>query len=241
MSTPHSPQSAPQSTPQKVRKKRRKKPGSLWQRWERTELDEKFLIVLIVLVFVAVCVIAGMGVMTRKVIVAQKNRARPTVINLRPPELTRPFQCDLKTGFRSGAIQTYIRNDGNAAAEDIYQTFGFRIVPDQKVNIAEFDEIPSGDCNAQPAAPSPRFGLGVGQQVTPELPQPTVILPPLLKGEVSRLYGVSCAYYADAAGTRHASCDTYRLRLASGTDIFMCDGSEQLGRFEPGPVVNCGN
>lgn len=229
----------PQS-PQPVRKKQGKKPVAAWQRWGKTDLDEKFLIILIVLVFFAVIVIAGMGVMTRKVIVAQKNRARPTVINLRPPELVEPFRCDLKAGFRSGAIQTYLRNDGNAAAEAVYQTFAFRVVPDQKVNIPEFDEVPSGDCNAPPPAKAPLYGLTVGQQITPQLQQPPVILPPLLKGEVSRLYGVSCAYYSDAAGARHASCDTYKWRLASGTDIFMCDGSEQEGKFEPGPVVNCG-
>ena len=73
MSTPHLPQPAPQ----RVRKKRRKKPVAAWQRWEKTGLDEKFLIALIVLVFFAVVVIAGMGVISRKVIVAQKNRARP--------------------------------------------------------------------------------------------------------------------------------------------------------------------
>jgi hypothetical protein len=121
---------------------------------------------------------------------------------------------------------------------NVIPDFTLRVVPERKVGIPEFDEIPSGDCSAKGRG-TPTSPIPPGQETTLFLREPLTKLPPLLDGEAAQLYGVSCLRYSDPHGTPHAACDTYRLRLVTGASVFICDGQPQTGTFDPEPVSNC--
>ena len=205
-------------------------------------MDRRFQLLTRGLVVLGVGISIGIGFVIYKVMAARTAvvEARPLVINSSPPELIQPFICDLRAGFQAGSIRTFLRNVGDSQAVHITQTFALRMVPERKVGIPSFDEIPSGNCKDK-AQGVPMAGvLAITQINTTVLPQPVVTLPPLLSGESAQLYGVSCAYYEDDAGTRHSVCDTYRYRLADGSAAFTCDGSPRAGKFEAS-MMNCGN
>lgn len=233
----------PPSAPGTPGKKKPAKPVPKWQSWEKNALDRRFRII-----GVAFAVL-GLGiVVTISLLIWQSHRQqtnagdlKATVVNARAPEMTAPFTCDLHGGFHSGNIRAFFRNMGNGDAKNVMEFFSMRIVPERKVGIAEFDQIPNGNC-ADKALRGRAIGLlAAGKDVSAELPQPTVAVPPLLAGEGAQLYGVSCAYFSDTSGADHASCETYRFKPANGGPVFMCDATPKSGKFEEPSVLGCAN
>jgi len=193
----------------------------------------------------AVPTLAVVFLVARWAIVERQNTAigRPRIINTRPPELVAEMACDLKAGLHSGSLRTFVRNVESGEPGAVLQSVSLHIVPERKVGIPEFDQIPSGDCSAnKPHGGIPTTLLSGGRETTTQLPEPKVLLPPLLNGETARIYAVSCIYYSDAAsGADHASCDTYRLRQPGGSPLYICDATPKTGTFDETPVSSCGN
>jgi len=231
----------PSPPPSPGKKSRSKKPVPKWQSWEKGALDRKFQVITGILVVLGVFILAGIGYLIHNS-VAERSvtvETRSTVVNTRAPQFLHPFVCDLTKGFQSGEIRTFLKNVGNSTAANVASTFSLRLVPEKRVGIAEFDDIPSGNCGEKPVG-LPKLSILAAREITRQLPQPVVALPPLLGGEGVQLYGVSCAFYSDGTSDR-AACDTYRFRLAGGGAVFMCDGTPKTGKFDEASIANCGN
>jgi len=233
--------SPPSGTPGK---KKNAKPVPKWQSWENNALDRRFR-----MIGVAFAVIGGMSVIAIGVLVWQSHKQNPggpgslraTVINARAPEMLAPFTCDLRGGFHSGAIRAFFKNMGTGDAKNMTEFFSMRIVPEKKIGNAEFDQIPNGNCGDK-ALQGRNVGiLAAGKDSSTELPPPSVAVPPLLSGEGAQLYGVSCAYFSDASGNDHASCETYRFKPDNGGAAFMCDATPKQGKFVEPSVLGCAN
>lgn len=166
----------------------------------------------------------------------------PLVIHSRPPELLMPFTCDPKEGLRTGNMQSFVKNIGNATAYDV-NPFLFnetKIVPEKKTGHASFDDPPVGDCGAPMDKTPMDFPLPPGIEKSPQIRQ-SVMTAHALNGEKEtvQFYYAECVYYSDDSAVRHATCDTYRLYLPSsdpldrfgGTPIFACDGTPRTGKF----------
>jgi hypothetical protein len=223
--------------------KRHKKRTVGWESHERAVLDRKFLFLRNILIAAALPVLILIGLTIRNLVIERRTAGerRPRVVNSRAPELTQPFVCDLSAGLHSGNLQTYVRNVESGEASNVFQTLALHVVPERKVNIPEFDEVPNGDCQTRPRVHYATKLLSSGRETMALLPEPKVAIPPLLAGEIARLYSVSCIYYSDNSGLNHGSCDTYRFRLANGNSYFICDGSPETGKFDDAPVTSCGN
>ncbi len=205
-------------------------------------MDKRFRLISIVLAVLAVPMIVALVFLLRHISAehARVVELHPAVVNDRAPEMSQPFVCNLNSGFHSGEIRTYLRNAGNERAIGVVPTFLLRVVPQRRVGIPVFDEIPAGDCRDRPFGIPAIAPIETGQRGGAHIPSPSVTLPPLLHGEGAQLYGVSCAYYTDDAAGEHASCDTYHFKLADGSSVFMCDGMPKSGQFESSPTSNCG-
>ena len=166
---------------------------------------------------------------------------RPNLVNNRPPEFLAPIVCDLRAGINSSGVRAFIRNIGDASAADVVETFTMHLVPDKKVGMAEFDDIPQGDCNTKTSDKPFAKLMDSGEETTPVLPARLLKMPPMLSGEAAQLYGTSCFYYSDPSGHRHISCETHHFTVAGGAPVFMCDDTPKTGSFDPAPVASCGN
>ena len=167
--------------------------------------------------------------------------ARPNLINNRPPEFLEPVVCDLRAGINSSGVRAFIRNVGDVRATNVVETFALHLVPDKKVGMPEFDDIPQGDCKTKTSAEPFAKLMESGEETTPVLPARLLKMPPLLSGEAAQLYGTSCFYYSDPSGNQHISCETHHFTVAGGTPVFMCDNTPKAGAFDPAPVATCGN
>ena len=225
------------------KKNKAKKRVAEWQSWEKSALDRRFLLIRIILVGMAVLTGGAILVMIHRVSSARESSMEmmPKVVSTRPPQLVQPFICDIKSGFHSGPVQTSVKNVGNARAGSVIETLTLRLVPERKVGIADFDNLPHGDCSVRPLVKPLANFLAAGQNLDRLLPEPTVALPPLLRGESVQLYALSCIYYSEESGTQHSDCETRRFRPSSGTPEFLCDNTPGAGTFEALPVASCGN
>ena len=165
--------------------------------------------------------------------------ARPNLVNNRPPEFLEPLVCDLRAGINSSGVRAFIRNIGDANASNVVETFALHLVPDKKVGIPEFDDIPQGDCKTKTSVKPFAKLMEGGEELTPVLPASLLKMPPLLSGEAAQLYGTSCFYYSDPSGNRHISCETYHFSVAGGP-VFICDNTPKAGAFDSAPVATCG-
>lgn len=233
----------PSSTSGTPGKKKTAKPVPKWQSWENNALDRRFR-----MIGIAFAVVGGISIIAIGILIWQSHRqnpggagsARATVVNERAPEILAPFTCDLRGGFHSGAVRAFFKNMGNGDAKNMIEFFSMRLVPERKIGNAEFDQIPNGNCGDRPLQGHSVGVLAAGRSVSAELPGPPVAVPPLLTGEGTQLYGVSCAYFSDASGTDHASCETYRFKPDNGT-AFMCDATPKQGKFVEPSVLGCAN
>ena len=119
------------------------------------------------------------------------------------------------------------------------ETFALRLVPDKKVGMPEFDDIPQGDCKTKTSAKPFAKLMDGGEELTPVLPARLLKMPPLLSGEAAQLYGTSCFYYSDPTGNQHISCETYHFSVANAP-VFICDNTPKAGAFDSTPVAACG-
>jgi hypothetical protein len=227
--------------PDPVRPERRRKPRPANSR-QTGVLDRKFRLIRIFLVVFGVAVIVAIGFMVHGFM---SNRdvqgARPNLINNRPPEFLGPVVCDLRSGINSSGVRAFIRNMGDVSASNVVETFALHLVPDKKVGMPEFDDIPQGDCKTKTSAKPFAKLVDSGEETTPVLSASLLKMPPLLSGEAAQLYGTSCFYYSDPAGNQHTSCETRHFTVAGGTPVFMCDNTPKTGAFDSAPVASCGN
>jgi hypothetical protein len=163
------------------------------------------------------------------------------VVNSRAPELTQPFVCDLNSAPHTGNVQTYVKSVERGVPANVFQTFMLYLGPERKLNISEFDEIPNGDCRTRPGVHTATNLAAGGRDTMTMLPPPRLARPLAFSGEPTGLYGVSCIYYSDGAGSSHATCDTYRFRPADGNALFLCDAEPKTGKFDEKPVGGCSN
>jgi len=207
---------------------------------EVAALDKKFFIVRTLLVVVGIALIVGIGIMTHLVMSSRDNSgALPRLVLTKQPEFVDSPVCDVKTGFRASDVRTFIKNIGDAPANNVIETFSLRLVPEKKVGLPEFDEIPQGNCKTRPVV-KPVANIMAGEEEgIPVLPAPVLTMPPLLKGEAAQLYGTTCFYYSDIAGAAHASCETHHFTLANDP-VFICDATPKIGDFDSAPVTTCG-
>lgn len=227
--------------PDPVQPERRRKPRPVNSR-EAAALDRKFRLIRTFLVVFGVAVIVVIGLMLYRFMSTRDVQGpRPNLVNNRAPEFSEPFVCDLKAGISSSGVRAFIRNIGDAGARDPVETFSLHLVPEKKVDIPEFDDIPQGDCRTKTSAKPFTAVMDSGEETTPVLQARLLKMPPLLSGEASQLYGTSCFYYSDPAGNQHISCETYHFRDAGGSAIFLCDDTPKSGTFDPTPVTTCGN
>jgi hypothetical protein len=225
-------------------KEKGKKPVAEWQSWEKGAQDRKFLIVGGTLAVLAVIILIVVVFSIHNVLVEHRlgAQSRPTLINNHQPQLLQPFICDARSGSQgANNIQTFLKNIGSSGATDVSTTFLLRVVPEQHVGIAAFDEIPAGNCRDKARGARRTAALSAGEETTPYMPQPAMTLPPLLSGEAIQLYGVSCVFYSDGSRNDHAACDTYRFRPTRGNPVFVCDGTPQVGKFDDAPIASCTN
>jgi hypothetical protein len=227
--------------PDPVRPERRRKPRPANSR-EAAALDRKYRLIRTFIVVFGVAVIVTIGFMIHGFM---SNRdvqgARPNLIDNRPPEFLAPILCDLRAGINSSGVRAFIRNIGDASAINVVETFTMHLVPDKKVGMAEFDDIPQGDCNTKTSASPFTKLMDSGEETTPVLPARLLKMPPLLNGEAAQLYGTSCFYYSDPSGNQHISCETHHFSVAGGSPVFMCDDTPKTGAFDSAPVATCGN
>jgi hypothetical protein len=211
--------------------------------YEVAVLNRKLMLIRSSLVLFGVAVIVAIGFMTHWIMSARQNSAGalPGLVNIKPPEFLDSVVCDLNAGINTTGIRTFIRNIGDARARNVIETFTLHLVPDKKVGIPEFDEIPQGDCKAKPSAKPLANLMESGEQATPVLPARLLKMPPLLRGEAAQLYGTSCFYYDDDSGNAHSSCETRHFTLAGGAPVFICEDAPRTGAFDPAPVATCGN
>lgn len=127
--------------------------------------------------------------------------ALPRLVLNRQPEFVEPLVCNLKAGFRASDVRTFIKNIGNSPANNVIETFSLRLVPEKKVGMPEFDELPQGNCKVKPVVKPVAYIMAGNEEGVPVLPAPALTMPPLLKGEAAQLYGTTCFYYSDVAGT----------------------------------------
>jgi hypothetical protein len=221
-----------------------KKQVAKWQSWEKSAQDRKFLIVGGALVVFTAVILVSLVFRMRSAMVERtlSVQSRPTLINIHPPELLQPFICDASSGSQgANNVQTFLKNIGSSGATDVSTTFLLQVVPEQRVGLPSVDEIPSGSCRDKPRGSRRTAALSPGEETTPRLPLPSMMLPPLLSGEAVQLYGVSCVFYSDNSRNDHAVCDTYRFRPIRGTPVFVCDGTQRAGKFDEASIANCGN
>jgi hypothetical protein len=227
--------------PDPVRPERRRKPRPANPR-AAAALDRKFMLIRGFLVAFGVAAIVVIGFMIHR---AMSDRevpgARPNLINSRQPEFLEPFVCDLRAGIISSGIRAFIRNIGDAPAHNVVETFTLHLLPDKKLGIPEFDDIPQGDCKTPSSAKPLTALMDSGEETTPVLAARLLKLPPLLNGEAGQLYGSTCFYYSDPSGTLHINCETHHFTVAGGTSVFMCDSTPKSGAFDSTAVATCGN
>jgi hypothetical protein len=170
---------------------------------------------------------------------------KPIVIHSRPPALLQTFSCTADNGFKTGNMQTFIKNIGNATAEDVFPYwFNTKVVPEKKTGNAFFDdppEINSSSCEI--AATTDQkivFPVNAGTEMSANIQASAgTIGYKLEKGDKVQLWSSACVFYADDFGGRHGTCDTYRLAVPSnesqfrifGSPILTCDGTEYTGIF----------
>lgn len=227
--------------PDPVPPERRRKPRPANSR-ESAALDRKFRLIRTFLIAFGIAVIIAVAFMIHG---SMSDRdvpgPRPNLVNNRQPEFLGPVVCDLRAGINSSGIRAYIRNIGDAGANNPVETFALHLVPEKKVGMPEFDDIPQGDCKTKTSAKPFAKLMDSGEETTPVLSASLLKMPPLLSGEASQLYGTSCFYYADPSGRQHISCETYHFTVAGATPLFMCDNAPKTGAFDPTPVATCGN
>ena len=227
--------------PDPTRPERRRKPRPADPRGAAA-LNRNFFLIRTFLVVFGVAAIAAIGFMIHRVISDREVQgALPNLVNTRPPEFLNPVVCDLTNGISSSGVRAFIRNIGDAPASNVVETFALHLVPDKKVGIPEFDEIPQGDCQAKTSAKPFVNLMASGEETTPVLPAHLLKMPPLLSGEGAQLYGTSCFYYSDAAGAPHISCETHHFTVAGGAPVFLCDNTPKSGAFDDTPLATCGN
>jgi hypothetical protein len=225
-------------------KQKGRKQVAEWQSWEKKAQDRKFLVIGGTLAILAVVILIALVFRVRNVVVEHTLVAqpRPMLINSHPPQLLQPFICDARAGSQGATnIQTFLKNIGSLGTSDVSTAFLLRVVPEQHVGITAFDQIPAGNCRDKPRGARRTAALAEGEETTPYLPQATMALPPLLRGEAIQLYGVSCVFYSDSSRNDHAACDTYRFRPTRGAPVFVCDGTPEVGKFDEAPVASCTN
>jgi hypothetical protein len=209
---------------------------------ESAALDRKFRLIRTFLIAFGIAIIIAIAFMIHG---SMSDRdvpgPRPNLINNRPPEFLEPVVCDLRAGIDSRGVRAFIRNIGDANATNVVETFALHLVPEKKVGMPEFDDIPQGDCKTKTSAKPFAKLMDSGEETTPVLPARLLKMPPLLSGEASQLYGTSCFYYSDPSGHHHISCETYHFTVAGGTPVFLCDNTPKPGAFDPTPVATCGN
>ncbi len=228
--------------PDPVRPEQRRKPRPAKSR-AAAALDRKFQLIRTFLVVFGLAIIIAIGFAIHGYMSSRDVQgARPKLVNNRPPEFLEPMVCDLKAGINSSGVRAFIRNIGDAGAGNVVETFSLHLVPDKKVGIPEFDDIPQGDCKTNTSAKPFAKLVDSGEETTPVLPARLLKMPPLLSGEAAQLYGTSCFYYSDPSGNRHISCETHRFTVAGGgPPVFMCDNTPKPGAFDPTPVSSCGD
>jgi hypothetical protein len=224
---------------------------SLRESWRSSSQLKKIEMILLGLVAVG-----GIGYLIAYIIVSisqntqTKKQHAPLVINSRPPEFLQPFICDFKNGFRSGNMQNFVKNVGNATATNVFPSLNrFKIVPERKTGNAFIDEPPIGDCNAKMGPSAVAFPLAPGIEMRPQYRQTVMSLPNLTEGDSIQLYDAVCLYYSDDYGVSHGTCDTYRfyfpsnnpLDTLSGSPSFVCDGLPKNGKFVPHVTGHCQN
>jgi hypothetical protein len=227
--------------PDPVRPERRHKPRPA-NSPEIAALDRKFRFVRTFMLVFGVAVSMAIGFMIYRFMSDRDAQGpRPNLVNNRPPEFLAPIVCDLRAGIDSSGVRAFIRNVGDASASNVVETLTMHLVPEKKVGMSEFDDIPQGDCKTKTSAKPFAKLMESGEETTPVLPARLLKIPPLLSGEAAQLYGTSCFYYSDLSGNQHISCETHHFTVAGGTPVFMCDDTPKTGAFDPTPVASCGN
>lgn len=191
----------------------------------------------------AICAVAILGtaaVAGRRYWTARELASRPTLVNVREPEMSGAFTCEVTSGLQSNGMQTFIRNVGEAEAIGVFPAVSMTVIPEKDVRTTDFNSVPRGSCRDRPLGVPSIGTLRADQESSPRLPQPSMTWP-VLKSPQQRvmLYGVSCAYYSAASGAEHGACDTYRLRVSDGSLTFRCDGRPVTGKFEASLMTNC--
>src|SRR5438309_1897383 len=109
------------------------KKKSLYQNWKSLSRTRQLEMILF-----ALGVLGGVGYLIAYIVISasQTRQAQmqhaPLVINSRPPELLQPFTCDPKAGLRTGNMQTFVKNVGNARAVNVNPyVMMTKIVPEQ--------------------------------------------------------------------------------------------------------------
>jgi len=174
----------------------------------------------------------------------------PLVIHSRPPEFLQPFTCSAETGFHSGNMQSFVKNKGNARAVNVNPYMSIiKIIPEHKTGNPFIDDLPAVNCDGKFKMPGAEFNLAPGDEVSPQIRQTAMTLPPLAKDSIVQLYDMECVFYLDDYAANHATCDTYRLELPStnsldklrGSPSFTCDGTERIGKFTGAITGHCQN
>jgi hypothetical protein len=97
------------------------KKQTLRQRWRKTALHNKLLVIIGIFTFIAAAIYTGTTIV--QVMLAEFHRRedrRPEIVNNRPPEFVEPFICDPKTGFHSGNMRTFVKNIGKTTATNLF-------------------------------------------------------------------------------------------------------------------------
>jgi hypothetical protein len=219
----------------------REKKKSFRRSWKSASPITKLTLIFLALAALGTLAYVGVSIwQTLEVRWSAHAQHMPLVINSRAPEFLQPFICDVQKGFHTGNMQTAVKNIGNASAYHVVSYFGFpKIIPEKKTGKPFFDALPDVNCKVQVKANELESPLAPGQEMFPQIRQMAGTLPPISNTDPIQLYWVSCVYYSDDYGAKHATCDTYRLMfpstnpldVLSGSPTLFCDATPKMGKF----------
>jgi hypothetical protein len=217
---------------------------SIKQRWNKTALHNKSLVIMAALgLAFAIPYYGNAIVQTFLTERHRKEDRRPLVIHSRPPRFLQPLTCTPDRaggGLIYGNMEIFVKNIKGDTAEQVFPFMSqMKVIPEHKTGDRFWDDIPVGQCDVIPKASPMMFSLVPGEEKSVQIRQGVLTLPPLKKGDTVQLYRVDCVYYSDHEGTQHETCDSYRLSVPSddpldrafGTPSFSCDGTPKAGVF----------
>jgi hypothetical protein len=214
-----------------------------WQSWEKNVLDRRFRLIVQILGSIGIVIALTVGIFVGRILLQRRTVVvlKPSLVNEKAPELLQPLTYSAKEEVRSGEVATFLKNTGNSQAVNIIPTFTLRVVPERSPGIPDVGKLPRGLCRDRALGLPMAKEIAAGDSTSPRLAQSTAALPQLLKGQMAQLFGVSCAFYNDASGTNHATCDTYKFRMPNGNAAFTYDSMPKTGKFDATPILNCSN